>query len=72
MAALLWEIRTCLPLILFTESLDVGSDVRIGVLLAGARFFESGVVMSQSGLHFLVTAWRSWRRSSRVGRPKDR
>jgi hypothetical protein len=43
-AALLWQIRTCLPLILFTESLDVRSGVRIAVLLAAllARSFEFG------------------------------
>ena len=44
MAALLWQIRTCLPLILFTESPDVRSGVRIAVLLAAllARSFEFG------------------------------
>jgi hypothetical protein len=31
----------------------------------------SGVVMSQSGRHFLLTARRSWRRSSIVARPKN-
>jgi hypothetical protein len=44
------------------------------VLLAAllARSFEFGVLMSKSGLHFLVTARRFWWRSSRVGGPKDR
>ena len=28
-----WEIRMCLPLVLFTESLDAGFGVRIAVLL---------------------------------------
>ena len=41
---MLWQIRTCLPLILFTESLDVRFGVRIAVLptVLLARSFEFG------------------------------
>ena len=60
-------------LALFAESLSISFAVRIESSLRPCchAAFSSGVVMSQSGRHFLLTERRSWRSSSIVGRPKN-